>query len=108
MVNMPKRQQPHTDENCQLKATLGSSMNDEENSYNIGQAAAHELATKQHRTQLYTAATLNQSENKTIQTLKFLTSGKTQKNTAGLKYFGLMPSPNVHCNIIKVFLTTTI
>ena len=29
MVNMLKRQQPHQDEQCQLKATHGSSMNDE-------------------------------------------------------------------------------
>ena len=30
LVNKSKRQQPHRDEKCQLKATHGSSMNDEE------------------------------------------------------------------------------
>ena len=48
MVNMSKRQQHYWDEKCQLKATHGSSLNDEGTFTPLGRL---QLAQKQHNTQ---------------------------------------------------------
>ena len=49
MVSMPKRQQSHQDENCQLKATHWSSMNNKELLIPPGR---WQLAPKHHYTQV--------------------------------------------------------
>ena len=49
IVNMFKKQLFHLDENCQLKSTHGSSMNDEENLPSKGRL----YVTKQHYTKVH-------------------------------------------------------